>query len=167
MKRSISSFGDEVIQLRLAEERDLADMLIWRNRDDVRIWFKTSGPIAPESHQGWFSSYLCKEDDYLFIIESGGRKVGQCAVYRIDCVTRSAEVGRFLAAPGESGKGYMRRACTLLTRFAMRELDLRYLYLEVFENNTRALQVYRDCGFVEEAREQALIRMGLTSEVSA
>ena len=60
----------------------------------------------------------------------------------------------------------MRRACGLLTRFAMQELDLRYLYLEVFENNARALEVYRDCGFIEETREQALIRMGITSEAS-
>lgn len=161
MKREIGELGDGVIALRLIEDQDLAATLAWRNRDEARVWFKTSDKISPASHQSWFENYLRKDDDYLFIVEASGRSVGQCAIYGIDLMSGSAEVGRFLAAPDEGGKGYMGRSCALLVRFAADALKLRYLFLEVFANNTRAAKVYAACGFREEGRSGDLIRMGL------
>lgn len=161
MKRDLDRSSDGVIALRLIDERDLPTTLEWRNRDDARVWFKTQDKIAPDAHRAWFERYRGKDDDYLFVVEVDGRAVGQCAVYGIDHTDGSAEVGRFLAAPGESGRGYMRRSCALLTRLAADALGLRYLFLEVLENNARAIKVYAACGFVEEQRGGGLVRMGL------
>ncbi len=161
MKRQIEKFGDTAVALRLIEDRDLAHTLEWRNRDDARIWFKTSDRIGFDGHRMWFETYLGKDDDYHFIVEAEHRAVGQCAIYSVDRDTGTAEIGRFLVAPDRTGKGYISRSCALLVCFARDVLGLRYLYLDVLEGNARARKIYDACGFVEEARESGIVRMGL------
>jgi diamine N-acetyltransferase len=165
MKRDMIPFGDEIVRLRLIEERDLETTLSWRNRDDARIWFKTSDPIPLESHKAWFQRYFEKDDDFLFIVETQdhpARPVGQVSVYGIDWSAQSAEVGRFLVAPGEGGKGYMTGACQLLIAYCCGPLGLDYVFLEVMERNARARRLYETIGFSEEDRHDGLIRMGRT-----
>jgi diamine N-acetyltransferase len=163
MKRHLIPFGDEIVRLRLIEERDLETTLSWRNRDDARIWFKTSDPIPLESHKAWFQRYFEKDDDFLFIVEVPGhpaRPIGQVAVYDIDWIARNAEVGRFLVAPDDGGKGYMARACQALIDYCSDRLGLDYVFLEVLERNERARRLYERSGFSEEDRHDGLIRMG-------
>src|SRR5262245_43456935 len=135
MKPRVEPFGDNVVSLRLLEERDLDAILDWRNRDDARIWFKTSDKISRDGHRAWYSKYLCKNDDLVFVVETTGMPVGMCAVYDVDYATGVAEIGRFLIASEYGGRGYMKRACAALASFAMRDLHVRYLLLEVMENN--------------------------------
>jgi diamine N-acetyltransferase len=131
----------------------------WRNRDDARIWFKNSQIITPDQHRAWFSQYSAKDDDFLFVIESQGRPVGQASVYDINRVGGSAEVGRFLVAPEASGRGYAGLACSELLRFCANTLELRSVFLEVKENNEKAIKIYARNGFREEARAGGMIRM--------
>ncbi|MFC4860139.1 GNAT family N-acetyltransferase [Pseudomonas sp. MAHUQ-62] len=160
MKRSVSPFGNSAIRLRLIEEQDLLATLSWRNREEARVWFKSSGLLSYEQHRNWFLRYQEKDDDFLFVIEADGNLVGQASVYGIDWDSGTAEVGRFLVAPEGAGKGYIHRACTELARFCGTELNLEYIFLEVFEHNERALRIYQQNGFVEERRYDGLVRMG-------
>lgn len=161
MKREIKHFGNGAINLRLVEERDLETTLSWRNRNEARVWFKSTNLITFEQHLAWFRGYQAKDDDFLFVIEVNGKLVGQASVYGIDWVSGHAEIGRFLVAPESSGNGYIGQACQELLRFCSQELDLRYVFLEVLEKNERAISVYERNKFVEEQRYNGLIRMGL------
>lgn len=165
MKRHIASFGNEVVRLELIKEADLSTTLEWRNRDEARVWFKTSDVLSFDQHYGWFKRYQEKDDDFLFIVTVNSKPVGQASVYEIDWRSGRAEVGRFLAAPEESGKGYISQACAELVRFCERSLGLTYLFLEVMENNDKAVRVYERNGFSEESRYNGLIRMGRTVDV--
>lgn len=160
MKRNVAPFGNDVVRLRLIEEKDLETTLSWRNRDEVRVWFKTASLISLDQHRAWYQSYRKKDDDFLFVIEANHKLVGQASVYGIDWDSLRAEVGRFLVAPGEGGKGYISQACGQLVRFCAGTLGITYLFLEVFENNEKAIRVYKRNGFVEEQRHDGLIRMG-------
>ena len=162
MKRVFSPFGGRTVRLRLIEEHDLETTLAWRNRDDARVWFKHSDVIAPEQHRAWFQSYSKKDDDFLFVVEVENKPVGQASVYDIDREKRCAEVGRFLVAPDEGGKGYISEACGELVRFCTDRLGLHYIFLEVFETNERAVRLYERNGFTEECKSDGLIRMGLS-----
>lgn len=159
MKRIVQPFGNQTVRLRLLAESDLDMTMAWRNRDDVRVWFKQSQPIAPARHRAWFAEYLARDDDFVFVVEAGGLPVGQVSVYRIQCPEGQAEVGRFVAAPGSSGRGYMTLACAELLRFCAEILKLTSVYLEVKENNERAIRMYVRHGFREEDRAEGLIRM--------
>lgn len=161
MKRTLAPFCGESICLRLVEERDLETTLSWRNRDDARVWFKTSNCLTLEQHQAWFSRYANKDDDFLFLVEAEGKSVGQASVYDVQWDCGSAEVGRFLVAPESVGKGYISQACAALINLCADTLGLHYLFLEVFETNDRAIKLYQRHGFVEERRYDGLVRMGL------
>jgi diamine N-acetyltransferase len=164
MKRSIAPFGDEYISLRLVKESDLETTLDWRNRDDARVWFKTSSPLTLEQHQAWFHRYLNKDDDFLFVVEAEGKLVGQASVYDIQWDKGHAEIGRFLVAPESGGKGYIGKACEALIRLCADTLSIRYLFLEVLEANDRAIRLYQRNGFEEERRYSGLIRMSRALE---
>jgi RimJ/RimL family protein N-acetyltransferase len=167
MKRPIPPFGDDLVRLRLLTRGDLDTTLAWRNRDEVRVWFKTPDPIRAADHYRWFDRYLARDDDFLFVIEAQDVAVGQASVYGIDWARGVAEIGRFLAAPGQGGKGYLRRACGQLVQCCQEQLQLSYLFLEVFAANERAVRLYAGAGFVEESRTADLIRMSRRLEPSA
>jgi diamine N-acetyltransferase len=159
MKRTVKPFGNTVVQLRLIAEGDLDTTLGWRNRDDARIWFKNSQTITPDQHRAWFSQYTAWDDDFLFVIENEGVPVGQASVYGIDWEGGVAEVGRFLVAPEACGRGYIGIACGELLRFCADSLKLKSVFLQVKENNQRAIRIYARNGFLEESRAGGLLRM--------
>lgn len=160
MKQSIQPFGNADVELRLIAEADLDMTMGWRNRDDVRIWFKNSQLVTPEQHRAWYYRYLTLEDDFVFVVEVQGRPVGQASVYGINRADGSAEIGRFLVAPEARGRGYIGLACAELLRFCGQACNLKRVFLEVKENNERAIKIYQENGFREEARAEGLIRMG-------
>lgn len=164
MKPHFPPFGNDTVRLRLLQEADLPLTRQWRNQDNVRIWFKDTSVLEPEQHQRWFERYRQKDDDFVFIVEAEGRPVGQAAVYGIDWQVRIGEVGRFLAAPEARGKGFVGAACGHLIRFCRETLRLRSVFLEVKENNERAIDIYARNGFREERRGKGLIRMSCDLE---
>ncbi len=159
MKRSLKPEVAGQMSLRPIEASDLAATLAWRNRDEARVWFKTSSPISTEQHQAWFDKYLQRDDDFVFIVEYEQKPVGQAAVYGIDWEQRIGEVGRFLVAPDAAGKGYIKHACAQLINLCHEQLGLSEVFLEVFEKNARAISVYLANGFSEDRRYDGLIRM--------
>ncbi len=162
MKRSLPSFDEGAMRLRLIEESDLHETLSWRNRDEARVWFKTSTPLTYEQHANWFHQrYQPSETDFLFVVEADGKLVGQASVYGIDWQNRTAEVGRFLVDADQAGRGHIGRACGVLLDICWHTLNLDYVFLEVIETNERAIHLYRKHGFSEEQRYDGLIRMGL------
>jgi diamine N-acetyltransferase len=167
-KSIIAPIQSSRLRLRLAEAGDLPLTLAWRNQDEIRRWFKNSNPLTLEQHQAWFSSYLLRDDDYLFLIEETdrlNRPIGQVSLYGIDWQGGSAEFGRILIGePEAQGAGLAGEATTLLLDFAFREWGLREIYLEVIAENARALRVYRRCGFVISSEESGLIRMHVSPE---
>ncbi|MFJ4195316.1 GNAT family N-acetyltransferase [Pseudomonas sp. NPDC089534] len=161
MKPSLRSASDEVVKIRLLEPADLEATLNWRNRDENRRWFINSNIIEWDNHVKWFESYQKKSDDFVFVIESDGERVGQCAVYGIDLQRKRAEVGRFLAAPEGAGKGYIKRGCQLLIETCWQQLALDSVFLEVLEENVRAIKLYEKLGFNEVSRHGKLIVLEL------
>lgn len=159
MKPKIPPFVFSGISLRMLQQDDLATTLAWRNRDDARIWFKTSSTLTPDQHQAWFDAYQNKDTDYVFIIEENQTPIGQAAVYNIDRVALSAEVGRFVVAPEHRGKGHMNAGCAALIALCRDCLKLSHLYLEVLPSNHRAIRLYEHHGFLTVLRQEHLLRM--------
>ena len=62
----------------------------------------------------------------------------------------SVELKRLVIQP--KGQGFGRALVRLLAEMAFRDLGAHRFWLDVKENNARALSLYRDEGFVEEGR---------------
>ena len=148
------------VRLRLLAEDDLEMTLAWRNRDDVRRWFRQSDVISMESHRAWFTQHQLVDDSIMFVVEdTAGEAVGQVSIYGVDREVGEAEVGRFIAAPGASGKGFIREAINALVEFAFAELALQRVYLEVYADNLRAVRLYELIGFQKTGEANGMMFM--------
>jgi len=70
----------------------------------------------------------------------------------------AVELKRIVLQP--KGLGYGRALVRLLAEMAFRDLGAHRFWLDVRENNARALALYRDEGFVEEGRLRDSVRSG-------
>ncbi|MFT8549645.1 MAG: GNAT family N-acetyltransferase [Acetobacter okinawensis] len=138
-----------MIYLQPLTENDLHLTLEWRNDDSIRKWFKTSDTFSLAQHHTWFSMRRDDPNDLIFIAKrvSDSQSVGQVSLYNIDPLTKTAEVGRFISAPNYAGNGYMKNACQILLDMAFNKIGLQNIFLEVFSNNTRAINLYKNLGF--------------------
>jgi diamine N-acetyltransferase len=146
--------------VRLLQERDLDQTRSWRNRDEIRKWFRNTDPIAPSQHTAWFQNYLAKVDDYTFVIEHQGTAVGQIALYNLNLVDRTAEIGRIVIGDSSfAGRGLAREALEILLGLARKIFDLNQIYLEVRSENERAIALYRRCGFAITTMDNEFVKM--------
>jgi len=131
------------IRLRPLREGDLVETLRWRNRS--REQFASTEEIAPSTHSRWFSEYLLRDDDFVWVGElEDGTIASQVSIYQIG--NGSAQFGRLLVAPELRRRGL--GIYTLLGAVVMaRLLNVRKLWLSVKRDNARAIKIYEICGF--------------------
>lgn len=134
------------------KEDHLPITMEWRNRDDVRVWFKTKNLVSISDHQNWFKNYLTKLDDQMYVATSRvtNEPLVQVALYNIDLLKKRAEFGRLICNPSHRGSGVTRAAINALLKYAREDLQLREIYLEVLSTNDRAIALYKSLGFVKQ-----------------
>ena len=95
-----------------------------------------------------------------FIIEAGEAYPSAGFVILQGCRNPhgSVELKRIVLQP--KGQGYGRTCVRLLAQMAFRDLGAHRFWLDVKENNARALALYRDEGFVEEGRLRDSVKSG-------
>jgi ribosomal protein S18 acetylase RimI-like enzyme len=128
------------VTLRSAAPGDLEDLRAWKNANKPGFFFK--GEITPEMQTAWFSGYLARPDDYMFVVEEGGAKIG-CLGFRV-LETGEADAYNIIAAPGGAGRGLMRRAMAVLCSYAARRT--KDIGCRVLKDNP-AVGYYERCGF--------------------
>jgi RimJ/RimL family protein N-acetyltransferase len=162
-KRHFSPLVSGRVRLRLLEEADLPMTRAWRNQDHIRKWFFNSGVITPEQHQGWWTRYQDRDDDFVFIIEETEtlkRAVGQVAIYNVDWAARRAEFGRLMIGePDAQGQGLALLATSTIVDEALITWGINEVYLEVLSDNAAALAIYHRCGFRELGRHDGVVKM--------
>ncbi len=98
---------------------------------------------------------------FLMIGKENREFIGSIELANIDA--DSAGIGIVITA-GEQNKGYGKEAMMRAIEYGFNELGLHSLYLEVYPENSRAINVYKQCGFMECARYEERIRMSLCQE---
>jgi RimJ/RimL family protein N-acetyltransferase len=95
---------------------------------------------------------LSKEQSYAIIEKGKDELLGNCGLFGIDAVNRSAEVGIFIGVKSRRGAGFGSEALRLLCDYGFNILNLRSIRLKSYAFNERALSAYRKVGFVEAGR---------------
>src|SRR6476659_1927077 len=95
--------------------------------------------ITREEFAARFDKVLTEpSQEALFVIEADGAAVGRCALFDIDHLARTAEVGIAIHAPAR-GRGYGTEALRALVAFAFERCNLRRAHLRVIASNVAAI----------------------------
>jgi RimJ/RimL family protein N-acetyltransferase len=144
------------LTLRAIRRDDLPSLNGFNN--DVEVELAGGGdpplPQAIERLEAEFNSQVAGggRDGMSFVIEADGRCIGQCALFGVDNVARTAELGITIGDKEYWGRGFGREAVALLVAYGFRHHNLHRIHLRVHAANERAMRCYRACGFIEEGR---------------
>ena len=142
MNRSLTltSRVEPRVSLRAAAPGDLDDLRAWKNANKAGFFFQ--GDITPEMQKEWYAGYLARPDDFMFVVERDGAKIG-CMGLR--AAGGAVDVYNIIAAPGGAGKGLMTAAMALMCSYAAAEYG-RNIGCLVLKKNP-AVSYYQRCGF--------------------
>jgi RimJ/RimL family protein N-acetyltransferase len=148
--------GDRV-RLRAIEKDDLPRFVQWLNDPEVRRGLSRYLPLSLEEEQKWFESMLqAAADERPLAVDvlqgDSWQHVGGTGLMHIDPRGRHAEVGIHIGDTRFWNQGHGTEALHLILRHAFETLNLNRVYLRVYEDNARAIAVYRRVGFREEGR---------------
>lgn len=124
-------------------------MAEWRNRH--RESFFTWVTSTEASTRAWLASAYAPDDlNLIFMLETPDRKpFGHLALSGFSADGKECEFGRVLRGNDLGPKGAVMRAAQALLAWAAAELGVEKVFLEVFSDNARAIDLYRRLGFRE------------------
>ena len=121
-----------------------------------------TGIVDFESQKEVLSS-LKKGKNFAVRLLENNELLGNIGFNSIGEIHRTAEIGIMLGNPKYQRKGYGMEALNLLLDYGFSFLNLRNIYLKVFEYNEVAYNLYKKAGFKEVGRlRKAVEIMGKT-----
>jgi RimJ/RimL family protein N-acetyltransferase len=144
----------EKIRLRALTKDDGKTTWSWRNGDDIRQFY--SGLpflVNQEKEEAWLDKILCSDMPLTsFGIEERESSclIGMSFLKDIDMINRAAEFAIFIGDENARGNGYGREATIKTVDFAFKQLNLNRVFLNVMEENHKAIHIYEKCGFSKE-----------------
>jgi RimJ/RimL family protein N-acetyltransferase len=147
--------GEADFRLREVTPADSQNLYCWRMDPSSRPMFRSTEKVPFEAHASLLARYFSPDNrDRWFVIEADGAPVGAITVHEPPAGSTEAEWGRLVVAPEARGRGYGKRALTLLIEYA-RRTGLSRLRCEVLVGNAVAEAIYRELGFHETGRDES------------
>ena len=139
------------VSLRKISEADTANIIRWRNSDDVRCWLYSQDDLTPEKHLGWLRNVVDKGRCAQYIIEVREGEalfdIGTTFIKRSIPDSEDGEFGIFIGESRARGKHCALPATKEMVRIGFEELGLKKIYLTVFSANVPAVKTYLNVGF--------------------
>ncbi len=139
------------MRIRLTTEKDIPQVKAMESALESRSWVYQ---WTAEQHRETFQ----EPDTGHWVLENeAGEMVGYCIMKGLKNAFGVVELMRIVIGP--KGQGYGRSAMEAVMHKVFSELKARKLWLDVVEENSRAIGLYEALGFVHEGtlRESALI----------
>jgi len=130
-------------------EKDLAQVLAWRNHLDVRRYMYSTHEISIQEHQSWYEKARNNNALNLLIYEQRGQALGFVRFSRSSC-PEVADWGFYLAPDAPPGSGGMLGELALEYGFSV--LKLHKLCGQALAFNERSIRFHLRLAFREEGR---------------
>ena len=143
--------GGKIVELRGISKQDAPLIYEWVNREDLRDLTGTLYPVSEYEHEKWMQNVTMSGNQKLFAVYHENKCIGTIGLKNIDQTNRNAELYISL---GEKIPGGGTDAVNTLVDFSFMHLNLHKVYLYVFESNLRAINCYKNAGFVIEGTLQ-------------
>ena len=139
------------MKLRNLENRDGPFMLEWMHDADVVQYFRFDSSKNTEEDVREFILKANQETSshHYAIVDDKDEYLGTISLKNIDLDNRNAEYA-ICIRKGAMGKNIAKNATDLILKIAFLELKLHKVYLNVLEDNQRAIRFYEKYGFEYE-----------------
>lgn len=140
--------GEKII-LRPVESRDANDnYLSWLLDEQVMSGIATSG-YTLEKLKSYVEDRVNKKDIAFYAIcsKQNQKHIGNVKLDFHDAKANVSELGLLIGDRDYWGKGIGFEACHLLMQYGFGMLNLRKIYLAVYENNPHAKKLYEKLGY--------------------
>ncbi len=139
----------------------------WRNNEEIAIYDQSEflRPRSYEEIEKWSERMV---EGYTYLVSVDDVPIGTCALMNVDTRNRHAELSIVIGEKDYWSKGYGTGIMEKLLDWGFEGLNLRKLYLHVFDFNERAINLYEKFGFQKEGTlKEMLYRNGEYRDVYA
>lgn len=163
-------FGERV-RLRAVEREDVKHFYEWVNDPEVTRGLSMYLPMSSVEEEKWFERVQTRDPhEKPLAIEArdgeGWKLIGDCGVFDVEWVNRSAELGIMIGDKSVWNQGFGTEVMLLLLRHCFETLNLNRVFLRVYAGNGSAQRAYVKAGFVEEGRmRQAVYKRGQYDDI--
>ena len=144
--------------LRAIEESDLPQLMAWRNRPELRRYFREYRELNSVQQKQWFDRSVTADPNtrmFAIIELSTGRLLGACGLCYIDWVNRTADFSIYIGADGlYIDEVFAPDAAGTMTRYAFDELGLHRLWAEIYAFDERKNAFFNTLGFSLDGRHR-------------
>lgn len=149
----------ENLKLRPVEEDDLLDLYVIRSDPAVAAQFFDWRPVTRTGQREWYESIRRAPDKLAFVLVGAdptaqGRTeqsqhivIGFGQIVDIDHRNGTCEVGGFMIRPRLQKRGFGEELIKRILSFCAKDIGMRKVCLEVFEDNEVAIEIYKKVGF--------------------
>jgi RimJ/RimL family protein N-acetyltransferase len=147
-----------LVRLRAVEITDLDRCYAWINDREVTQFMVlgAASPISRAQEEEWVRKATLQTAPPVITLAietlTEDRHIGNVGLHDFEQSNRNACLGIMIGDKSCWSHGYGTDAIVTLLDFAFDELNLHRVWLEVNDDNARAIACYRKCGFVEEGR---------------
>jgi RimJ/RimL family protein N-acetyltransferase len=138
------------VVLRPVEDDDVALIHTWQN--DPEVWWAMDYERPFSTDEILEDVERSRREGHPFVIEADGRPIGRIGLNQFRRRDRICSLYVFVGDAEARGRGHALDAVSALVGYAFDRFDLARVELWALGDNHRALETYRACGFVEEAR---------------
>ena len=85
--------------------------------------------------------------NYAIILRDSNELIGNCSLFSINYISRTATIGLFIGEECYRSKGLGTEVIQLLVEYGFKVLNLNNIMLQVFEFNLLAIKCYEKAGF--------------------
>ena len=123
-------------------------VLNWRNSDNIRKWMYSQDVISIEGHVNFIGNLLFSKDRQYLLVKKENNYLGVVYFANIDFDKKSSYFGLY-ANPFEKMAGIGRVLEEICLKYVFDLLSLNKIKLEVFNDNLRAINLYKKYHFKE------------------
>ncbi len=151
----ILSLGNKITLWTISRE-DIELLRKWKNEN--KDYFFYSKEISSSEQLKWFDGYLERKEDYIFVIEYNGIKIG-CIGFRV--IDTQIDIYNVILGDKRFGRqGLMSLALKLMCSYIINNYNLN-ITLKVLAENKIARVWYRKNGFIEKVSKNNYVFMEL------
>lgn len=119
----------------------------WRNSEQVSRYFQLQN-ISEQTHKNWLEKLKHDPPDTIaFLIQYDNKFIGVTYFHSIDRIKRECNWGMYIYDTKIRGIGLGGKTLEMCLDYAKGQMGMDTIYLEVLNDNLRAISLYEKFGF--------------------